>query len=155
MCHDVAEVRKLTEASVKAKVVTQLGTQVASSIGDCTAVQWIRDGAIGKIKHTYLCSNRPQAIETYRLVGPRPNQGQKPPSSLNWDLWTCTAPMRPYAPEIYHPTKWRAWQDFGTGWSGEIGCYIFDAVWKGIALQVPISVVAEVQKSWKNFPETP
>jgi predicted dehydrogenase len=153
MCHDVAEVRALTEASVKAKVVTQLGTQVASSIGDRMAVQWIRDGAIGNIKHAYLCSNRPQAIETYRLVGPRPTQGQAPPAHLDWDLWIGTAPMRPYAPEIYHPSKWRAWQDFGTGWSGDIGCHIFDAVWKGLDLKAPASVVAEVQKSWENSPE--
>jgi predicted dehydrogenase len=153
MCHDVAEVRTLTEASVKAGVITQLGTQVASSIGDRIAVQWIKDGAIGKVKHAYLCSNRPAAIETYRLMGPRPPQGQEAPSHLNWDLWIGTAPMRPYEPEIYHPVKWRAWQDFGTGWSGDIGCHIFDAVWKGLGLKPPRSVVAEVQESWQNSPE--
>ncbi|CAN5564973.1 hypothetical protein BH23BAC1_BH23BAC1_49650 [soil metagenome] len=125
----------------------------ASSIGDRIAVQWIKDGVIGKIKHAYLCSNRPQAIETYRLVGPRPIEGQEPPSKLDWDLWIGTAPLRPYAPEIYHPSKWRAWQDFGTGWSGDIGCHIFDAVWKGLGLKAPTSIVAEVQKSWQDSPE--
>lgn len=153
LCHDVAEVRALTEASVRNKVITQLGTQVASSKGDRIAVQWIKAGAIGKVKHAYLCSNRPAAIETYRLVGPRPAQGQEPPAHLNWDLWIGTAPTRPYSPEIYHPTKWRAWQDFGTGWSGDIGCHIFDAVWKGLGLKPPKSVVAKVQESWKNSSE--
>jgi predicted dehydrogenase len=61
--------------------------------------------------------------------------------------------MRPYAPEIYHPVKWRAWLDFGTGWSGDIGCHILDAVWKGLDLQAPRSVVARVQDSWKASPE--
>ena len=153
MCHDLAEVRLLTEASVKYGVITQLGTQVASRPGDRAAVQLIKDGAIGKIKHAYLCSNRPGAIENYRLPGPRPAQGQEAPAILNWDLWTGTAPVRPYAPDIYHPTKWRAWLDFGTGWSGDIGCHIFDAVWKGIGLKPPTSVIAEVQKSWQNSPE--
>ncbi len=153
LCHDVAEVRALTEASVRNKVITQLGTQVASSKGDRIAVQWIKAGAIGKVKHAYLCSNRPAAIETYRLVGPRPALGQEPPAHLNWDLWIGTAPTRPYSPEIYHPTKWRAWQDFGTGWSGDIGCHIFDAVWKGLGLKPPKSVVAKVQESWKNSTE--
>ena len=153
MCHDVAEVRKLTEAAIKAGVITQLGTQFASRQGDRTAVQLIKDGAIGKIKHAYLCSNRPGAVENYRLVGPRPPQGQEPPVQLNWNLWIGTAPVRPYAPEIYHPTKWRAWLDFGTGWSGDIGCHIFDAVWKGLGLKAPISVIAEVQKSWQDSPE--
>ncbi|MHA4738871.1 Gfo/Idh/MocA family protein [Dyadobacter sp. MSC1_007] len=153
MCHDVAEVRMLTEIAVKAGVVTQLGTQVASTSCDRTAVQLIKDKAIGKIKHAYLCSNRPGAIDTYRLVGPRPAQGQEAPANLNWDLWLGTAPKRDYAPDIYHQAKWRAWQDFGTGWSGDIGCHIFDAVWKGLGLKAPKSVIAEVQQSWKDSPE--
>ena len=152
MCHDVEEVRLLTEESIKVGVITQLGTQHASSANDRRAVQLIKDGAIGKVKHAYLCSNRPSAIQ-YRIKGPRPSQDQGAPSNLNWDLWIGTAPMRSYAPEIYHPMKWRAWQDFGTGWSGDIGCHIFDAVWKGLGLKAPISVIAEVQKSWQNSPE--
>lgn len=153
MCHDVAEVRSLTNAAVKAGVVTQLGTQVASSACDRTAVQLIKDRVIGKIKHVYLCSNRPGAIDTYRLIGPRPTEKIDAPASINWDLWTGTAPLRSYSPEIYHPAKWRAWQDFGTGWSGDIGCHIFDAVWKGLGLKAPLSVIAEVQESWKNNKE--
>lgn len=152
MCHDVAEVRVLTQAAIKAGVVTQLGTQVASSIGDRTAVQWIKEGIIGKVKHAYLCSNR-SGIDRYRLEGPRPVAGQEVPPNLDWDKWIGTAPMRPYAPGVYHPAIWRTWQDFGTGWSGDIGCHIFDAVWKGLDMKSPISVVAEVQKSWQDSPE--
>ena len=118
-------------------MVTQLGTQSASTIHDRTAVLWLKQGRIGKIKHAYLCSNRPGAVKDYRLLGPRPPSGQEPPKSLNWDLWMGSAPVRPYAPDIYHPTKWRAWQDFGTGWSGDIGCHIFDAVWKGLESEAP------------------
>ena len=60
--------------------------------------------------------------------------------------------MRPYAPGIYHPAIWRTWLDFGTGWSGDIGCHIFDAVWKGMGLTAPKTVVAEVEPSWKDSP---
>ncbi len=153
LCHDVAEVRALTQAAVSKRVITQLGTQMASTKKERGAVQWLKEGRIGKVTHAYLCSNRPGAIENYRLKGPRPAQGCEPPSSLNWELWIGTAPVRPYAPEIYHPTKWRAWQDFGTGWSGDIGCHIFDAVWKGLGLQPALTVTAEVQESWRNTPE--
>ena len=83
LCHDVAEVRVLTQAAIKQGVMTQLGTQVASTIHDRTAVQWLREGRIGKITHAYLCSNRPGAVEAYRLEGPRPAVGQEPPPSLN------------------------------------------------------------------------
>jgi predicted dehydrogenase len=153
MCHDVAEVRALTEASIKRNVVTQLGTQGASGMADRAAVQLIKAGAVGKITHVYMCSNRPGAVENYRLRGPRPAQGQEPPAHLKWDQWLGNAPERPYAPDIYHPVRWRAWLDFGTGWSGDIGCHILDAVWKGLGLRAPLSVSAEVQESWKNSPE--
>ena len=153
MCHDVAEVRLLTEASVKYKVKTQLGTQHASSQNDRRAVQLIKEGAIGKVQHVYLCSNRPGAVENYRPMGPRPAEGEEAPTSLNWDVWIGTAPMRQYVPKIYHPSLWRGWLDFGTGWSGDIGCHIFDAVWKGLGLTPPKTVIAEVQKSWQESPE--
>jgi predicted dehydrogenase len=150
LCHDVAEIRALTVAAAKAGVVTQLGTQMASSICDRTTVHLLRSGAIGKAQHAYLCSNRPGAVADYRLKGPRPAEPQAPPAHLNWDLWIGNAPSRPYAPAIYHPVKWRAWQDFGTGWSGDIGCHIFDAVWKGLEMRPPTSIIAEVQGSWKE-----
>ena len=153
LCHDVAECRAVAQAAKAAGVVTQLGTQMASQIGDRMAVQFLREGVVGKIQRAILCSNRTNAIQDYRLAGPRPRRGEKPPDSLAWDLWLGTAPVREYAPGIYHPTKWRAWLDFGTGWSGDIGCHIFDAVWKGLGLTAPKTVVAEVQKSWLESPE--
>ena len=152
MCHDVAEVRVLTEAAKAKGVVTQLGTQLASMAGDRTTVQWLKSGVIGKVKHIYLSANRPGAVEAYRPEGPRPPRGEQPPSNLAWDLWLGTAPERPYVPDLYHPVKWRGWLDFGTGWSGDIGCHIFDAVWKGLGLKPPKRVVAKVQESWKNSP---
>jgi predicted dehydrogenase len=152
MCHDVAEVRALTRAAISEGVVTQLGTQVASSTHERAAVRWLQEERIGKVTHAYLCSNRPGAIDTYRLKGPRPAHGQRPPGTLSWNLWLGTAPERPYVPEIYHPTKWRAWQDFGTGWTGDIGCHIFDPVWKGLNLTAPLTVQAEAQESWVKSP---
>ncbi|HEX5790936.1 MAG TPA: Gfo/Idh/MocA family oxidoreductase [Luteolibacter sp.] len=153
LCHDVAECRAVANATRQAGVVTQLGTQYASGVGDRLAVQLLRQGAIGKVKRALLCSNRTNAIQQYRLVGPRPAQTENPPAHLDWDLWLGTAPARPYASDIYHPMKWRAWQDFGTGWSGDIGCHIFDALWKGLGLTAPRTIVAEVQKSWQDSAE--
>ncbi len=151
LCHDVAEVRALTEAAVRSGLVTQLGTQHASGIGDRTAVHYLRSGVIGKIKHVYLCSNRPGA-EQYRLTGPRP-AAQEAPATLDWDKWLGTAPVRGFSPNVYHPVNWRSWLDFGTGWSGDIGCHIFDSAWRALGLKAPKSVIAKVQESWKNSPE--
>ena len=152
LCHDVAEVRKLTEASIQKGVKTQLGTQYASTGNDRNAVKLMKSSAVGKVKHVYLCSNRPGA-EQYRLEGPRPAETEEVPAGVNWEVWVGPSPMRPYVSKIYHPVLWRSWIDFGTGWSGDIGCHIFDAVWKGLGLKAPKSVVAEVQQSWIDSPE--
>lgn len=150
LCHDVAEARALPAAAKRSGRVTQLGTQHASGMGDRTAVHYLRSGVIGKIKRVCLCANRPGA-EQYRLSGPRP-EGQAPPAGLAWDLWLGTAPARPYSPGVYHPSQWRSWQDFGTGWSGDIGCHIFSAVWKALGLTTPKTVSAKVQESWRDTP---
>ena len=154
LCHDVAEVRDPDPIETrKAGVVTQLGTQIAlrhrrtNGFGVYSS-GCDRQGALGR----HVCQPS-GAIESYRLPGPRPAQGQPPPSELNWDLWIGNAPMRPYVPGIYHPSLWRAWLDFGTGWSGDIGCHLFDLVWKGLSLAAPLAVKARVQESWKNSPE--
>jgi len=152
LCHNVAEVRAVTHAAKESGVVTQLGTQVASGIGDRMAVQLLKQGVIGKAKKVFLCSSGP-GTAGHRLTGPRPAQGETPPGYLDWDLWIGAAPLRPYAPAIYHPKAWRAWQDFGTGWSGDMGCHIFDPVWKGLGLAAPKTVVARVQQSWKDDPQ--
>jgi predicted dehydrogenase len=152
LCHDVAECRALGEAARGSGLVTQLGTQHASGIGDRMAVRFVREGAIGKVKRAYLCSNRP-GIEHVRLAGPRPDRSDPVPDHVEWDLWLGTAPVRPFVNGMYHPFRWRTWLDFGTGWSGDIGCHIFDALWKGLDLAAPKSVTAEVQRSWRDSPE--
>jgi len=149
LCHDVAECRAVASETKKAKTITQLGTQHASRMGDRMAVAWLKSGVIGKIKHIYLCSNRPGAIERYRLKGPKPAKGEPVPKGLDWDIWLGTAPEQHYYGK-YHPTIWRAWQDFGTGWSGDIGCHIFDATWKSVGLTAPKTVHAHVQGSWRK-----
>ncbi|MEI7909820.1 MAG: Gfo/Idh/MocA family oxidoreductase [Verrucomicrobiota bacterium] len=151
MCHDVADVRALTRMAAERKLKSQLGNQHSSGAGDRMTVEYIKAGAIGKIKHVYLCSNRVSGMD-YRLSQPQPPQAPVP-AGLEWDLWLGTAPARPYANDVYHPSKWRSWLDFGTGWSGDIGCHILSAPWKALGLTAPISIQARVNKEWMDSPE--
>ncbi len=150
MCHDVAEVRALTRMAETSGLVTQLGTQHASGIGDRMAVEWLREGRIGKIRHVHLAANR-QGIDEYRLANPPLKPGPAP-ANLDWEKWIGTAPMRDYSPRVYHTASWRSWVDFGTGWSGDIGCHLFDAVWRSLGLGAPLSVTGRVNESWKDSP---
>jgi predicted dehydrogenase len=150
MCHDVAEVRALTQLAAAKKLKTQLGNQHSSGGGDRMTVEYLKAGAIGKINHVYLCSNRASGME-YRLSQPKPPQAPVP-ASLDWDMWLGSAPERSYAADVYHPGKWRSWLDFGTGWSGDIGCHILSAPWKALGLKAPISIEARVNKGWLDSP---
>ena len=150
LCHDVAECRAVAKAARKYGAITQLGIQAASGPGDLMAVQYLREGVLGRVKKVVVCSNRPGAIENYRPVGPRPERTDAVPATLDWNLWQGTAPERAYVHGIYHPVKWRGWQDFGTGWLGDIGCHVFDSWWKGLDLAAPKSVIADVQESWRG-----
>ena len=151
MCHDVAEIRTLTRIAADKQLKTQLGSQHASGAGDRLAVAYLKAGVIGKIKHVYLCSNRTSGMD-YRLDKPQPSPVPVP-ARLDWNLWLGTAPERPYAADVYHPSKWRSWLDFGTGWSGDIGCHIFSAPWKALGLKAPISIQARVNKAWLDSPD--
>ena len=147
MTYSVSEARLLTEAARKYKVVTQMGNQGHSEEGLRLMQEWFAAGALGQIRDVHCWTNRP----IWPQGMPRPTETPAVPTGLDWDLWIGPAPMRPYHP-TYHPFAWRAWQDFGTGWSGDIGCHIFDPVWKGLGLKAPLTVWAEVQESWKNSP---
>ena len=152
MCHDVVEIRALTELAERKQLKTQLGNQHSSGIGDRMTVAWLQAGVIGKIKHVYLCSNRASGM-AYRLTQPKPPTTSVP-AGLEWDLWLGTATARTFAADVYHPAKWRSWLDFGTGWSGDIGCHILSAPWKGLGLKAPLSIEARVNKSWLDSPES-
>jgi len=153
LCHDIAECRAVSEAAKNSDKITQLGTQAASGFGDQMAVKHLQNGVLGRVKKIVACSNRPGAIKKYRAKGPRPNTTDAIPESLNWDLWLGTAPVRPFVNEIYHRTKWRAWQDFGTGWLGDIASHVSNFWWKGLDLNAPKYVIAQVQQSWFDSAE--
>ena len=150
LTHDIHEARRVSRAAARAGVVTQMGTQLVSTTGDRLTVHWIRDGAIGKVEQVWLWSNKDPW--KYRPTGPRPAGEHAIPEPLAWNEWLGTAPERPYVPEVYHPTFWRGWQDFGVGWLGDMGCHIMDAPFRALDLAAPIRVRAEAEPEWRDTP---
>ena len=114
--------------------------QVHSQIEYRMATRLLREGVIGKVKevHSWLAIT---GNERTRLLEPPPPGDV--PAEVDWNLWIGGAPMRPYAPGVYHPFAWRDWQDFGSGGLGDFGAHIFDPVFTGLGLKHPISVVAD------------
>jgi predicted dehydrogenase len=136
LTHDIHEARRLTEFARQRRLVTQMGIQIHSSGTYREAVQIIQDGAIGKIKEVHAWSSK-----TWGDPSPRPDRNDPVPADFNWDFWLGTAAARPFLGEgYYHPNNWRKRLDFGTGTFGDMGCHIYDPVFKALELTAPLSI---------------
>jgi predicted dehydrogenase len=136
LCHDIFEVRQLTEAARKYGVQTQMGTQIHATTEMKLFVEIVKSGAIGKVHRVDIWSNKNWG------GGTRPTGAPPVPETLTWELWLGPAPYRPYNP-AYAPGEWRRWWDFGTGTLGDMGCHIIDPAWWALDLDYPTSVEAQ------------
>ena len=141
LCKYLDESDLIRRLAAESGTVTQLGTQIAASVCDRTAVAALRLGLIGPVKRIILFSTRRGSSRVARKI-PVP---RSVPATLDWERWIGPAPMRPYA-EGYHPLLWRMYTDFGTGWVGDLCIHVISAVWQGLDLgaNAPVSMTAKV-----------
>ena len=149
LCRTVHEVRQITLAANRQNVVTQMGIQHHSAAKFKTTVKLIRDGVIGKVKEAHCWTDRPGPF--WRQAFHRPDGSNPVPAGLNWDLWLGVAASRPYLEGIYHPFRWRAFWNFGTGALGDMGCHGMDSVMHALQLAAPTKLSVS---SSQRFPET-
>jgi predicted dehydrogenase len=155
LTHDVFESRRLAEVAREKKLVSQMGIQVHSSNEYRMAVRLVQDGAIGLVKEVHTWSNK-----KWGDPDPRPQKSDPVPASLDWNGWVGVCAERPFIARdskddhYYHPSNWRKRLDFGTGTFGDMGCHIYDPVFKALALTAPNSVRSEGPKpndyNWAN-----
>jgi predicted dehydrogenase len=138
LCHSIYELRRITEAARQKGIATQMGNQGHSSEGIRLTCEWIWDGAIGPVREVHGWTN----FSYYEEPGRRPNETPPVPDGLNWDLWLGPAPKRPYHP-LYHPGRWRRWQDFGTGVLGDFACHHLNPAFWALKLGPPTRVSVE------------
>lgn len=162
LTHDIYETRRLTEVARQKGLVTQMGIQIHSNREYRMAVHLVQSGRIGKVKEVHTWSSKEWGDN-----GAMPNRQDPVPAGLDWDLWLGVCESRPFLGDgWYHPGNWRKRLDFGTGTFGDMGCHIFDPVFKALALTAPVSVRSEGaapnSHSWATnavvryvFPETP
>ena len=135
LTHSVYESRLLTKLAEKHKVATQMGNQGSSAEGVDLICEWIWNGEIGEVKKVEAFTDRPIWPQGLNA----PEKVDKIPSTLNWDLFTGPAKVKPFN-NIYHPWNWRGWWDYGTGALGDMACHILHPVFKGLQLGYPTKV---------------
>ncbi len=118
---DVVESRAMLAAARKYGRVVQVGTQRRSTPHLIEARdRIIREGKLGAIRHVDIC-----CYWHMRARGNPPDV--PPPDTLDYEMWTGPAPMRPYC-EWTHPRGWRAFMEYGNGIMGDMCIHMFDMV---------------------------
>ena len=135
LTHSVYESRLLTRLSKKYQIATQMGNQGSSQEGVRKICEWIWNDEIGDVLKVDAFTDRPFWAQGLA----RPRQSMMVPDTLNWDLFTGPAALRPYH-EIYTPLNWRGWWDFGTGAFGDMAGHVLHPVYKALKLNAPTRI---------------
>jgi predicted dehydrogenase len=134
LTQSVWEARLLAQAARKYKVPTQMGNQGYSSVATRVACEIIWNGDIGEVTEVHSWSGGGFS----RGVTQWPAAEEVPPT-LNWDLWTGRAAVRPYSSKI-HPINWRGFLDYGTQMIGDWGIHQLGPANWALQLGDPTSV---------------
>jgi len=126
---------KLRSAAEANKIVFQYGTQQRSSAEFTRAVELVRNGYIGKIKHVDAwCSDMRSSgwyaevfAERFKDVEPAPL-----PADLDYEMWIGPAPMKPYTKT--RCTEWGAYHiyDYALGFVAGWGAHPLDIAQWGL-----------------------
>ena len=151
LTHSVWEARLITEAAKKARVATQMGTQIHAESNYRRVVELVQSGAIGPVTEAHVWVGRawgrqdPEAAKRHHdivTVLERPLEASPIPPGLHWDLWLGPAPERPFN-EVYFPgPKWYRWWDFGGGTMSDLGSHWNDLPFWALKLKHPLSIEA-------------
>ncbi|MFO0965542.1 MAG: Gfo/Idh/MocA family oxidoreductase [Gemmataceae bacterium] len=148
LAHSVHEVRTIRQEAAKAKVATQMGTQIHAEDNYRRVVEIVQAGAIGPVRRVHVwCNRQPDP-------GTRERREVKPPAGLNYDLWLGPAPHRPYHRSHLH-FNWRWWWDFGGGVLADMACHFMDLPHWALNLRHPTTVSATGRVLHKGDNTTP
>jgi predicted dehydrogenase len=118
---DVVEGQAMLAAARKHKRVVQVGTQRRSTPHLVEARDTIvKEGRLGKVG----------LVELYCYYHMRARENPPdttPPDTLDYEMWTGPAPMRPYN-TLVHPRRWRAFMEYGNGIMGDMCIHMLDMV---------------------------
>ena len=138
LAHSVRQVREMTQKAAEKNLITSMGNQMHTCLNYRRTVEIVQSGLLGEIQEVHVWCGKGWGGNTVR-----PDREDPCPASVHWEEWLGPAPKRPYAAQLYHPSNWRRWWDFGSGTLGDMGCHFMDLVFWALDLKAPLTVEAE------------
>ena len=153
LTHNICEARMIREAAAKAKVATQMGTQIHAE-----RQLPPRGGVDSRPARSARCSEvhvwvvarvgpadgrrTPSKYDDIVYVDERPDESRSVPGGLDWDLWLGPAPERPFNNVYFPGPKWYRWWDFGNGTMSDLGSHWNDLPFWALKLKAPLTIEA-------------
>jgi len=134
--HTIFEGRKMVEAAAKYNRIVQAPHGPRERSGFAEAFAYVRQGHLGKIRYAHGLNYKPRPT-IGKVNGPQPI-----PSSLDYDLWSGPASMKPLMRECLH-YDWHWDWSTGNGDLGNMGIHYMDGCRWGLGQdQLPKHVMS-------------
>jgi predicted dehydrogenase len=148
----VAEGRKIVEAVKENKIVFQTGSQQRSEFGNHfrTAVEYVRNGRIGKLKTVRIGDGVGDPAVPCDLPD------QPTPEGTDWEMWLGPAPQRAYNEQLCprgvhnHFPIFRKYREYAGGYLADMGAHHFDIAQWALAMDRSGPVKIEPPKDEKE-----
>lgn len=131
----IAEGRVMVDTARKHNRVVQMGTQQRSAPHYADAVQYVKSGALGKIR----------VVKTWAYQDWMGNIPVVPdseaPGSVDYDLWLGPAPQRPFNKNRFH-FNFRWYYDYSGGLMTDWGAHMIDIANWGMGVKAPRAAVS-------------
>jgi predicted dehydrogenase len=136
LTHTVSECRRVRETALKAKKITQMGTQIHAGDNYRRVVELIQRDVIGPVREVHVWVNVVYGGKR------KPTEFPPVPAGLHYDLWAGPVEAPPYHPD-WVPFRWRNWWVFGGGTMSDFGCHYMDLPHWALDLREAVSVECE------------
>ena len=131
----IGEGRVMVNAARRYNRVVQMGTQQRSSTHFRDAVEYVKSGALGKIRLV-----KTWAYQDWMGNIPRVPDAE-PPSTVDYDMWLGPAPKRPFNKNRFH-FNFRWFYDYSGGLMTDWGAHMIDIANWGMDVTVPKSATS-------------
>jgi len=131
----IGEGRVMVNAARRHNRVVQMGTQQRSSNHFRSAVEYVKSGALGKIRLV-----KTWAYQDWMGNIPVLPDGE-PPAGVDYDMWLGPAPKRPFNRNRFH-FNFRWYYDYSGGLMTDWGAHMIDVANWGMGVSVPKSATS-------------
>lgn len=147
LSYSLAEGKRMESTMLRHNRVFQLGTQIHASDNYHRVAEIVRSGALGKIHTVRLWKTGGSSG-----MGFPPNQ--KPPATLDWNMWLGPAPLVDYTPVRCHGS-FRLFFDYSGGVFADFWCHIADVMFMALDPAELASVDARGEVPTDGIADTP